>query len=50
LFDFLQTLAIARQHFEICECPVGQQYRLRSLQVRVTGNDHVTMRLSKIEQ
>jgi hypothetical protein len=47
---FADAFAISRQHLEVSETPVGQQYRLCSLQVCVSGNDDVAISFSKIEE
>ncbi len=50
LASFSQPLAIARQHFEVSQTPVGKEYRLRALQMCVTGQHGLAVVLRQIEQ
>src|SRR6185369_15829262 len=45
-----EALSIAFKHLDVGEAPVSQQDRLRTLQVRVSGNDDLAIRFGKVEQ
>src|SRR3990172_9144074 len=42
-----QTISVTTEHLEICQAPMGQKHRLRTLQVRIAGNSNVNVGLSQ---